>query len=219
MPSARITNTYSQFPSGERTERASISDASKSLRPEKLTKAAALKLVFIYGPPAVGKLTVATELAELTSFRLYHNHVSVDFVRSVFQFGTPTFWRLVDKFRREILEEAAKGGIDTIFTFVYGKGVDDEFVKDIVRRVESHKGRVCFVRLYCDREVLLSRVGNRSRKELGKLTTKSGLVRMFRKFDLDAEVPAAKSLAIDTGNRSPRQIAREIARHYHLPID
>lgn len=178
-----------------------------------------MKLLFIYGPPAVGKLTVATELAKLTGFKLYHNHVSVDFVRSVFEFGTPTFWRLVDKFRREILEEAAIEGINTIFTFVYGKGVDDEFVRDIVRRVESHGGKVCFVRLHCDRRVLLSRVGNRSRKELGKLTTKSGLVRMFRKFDLDAEVPAAKSLSIDTTNRSARVVAREIARHYKLPIE
>jgi chloramphenicol 3-O-phosphotransferase len=177
------------------------------------------RLVFIYGPPAVGKLTVATELAKLTGFKLYHNHVSVEFVKSVFHFGTPTFWRLVDKFRREILEEAAKGGIDTIFTFVYGKGVDDEFVKDIVRRVESHDGKVCFVRLHCDRKVLLQRVGNRSRKKFGKLTTKSGLVRMFRKSDLDAEVPTAKSLSIDTSNRSARRVAMEIARHYRLPIE
>ena len=219
MPSGRIASTYPQHPSGRYAERLEILGASKGLRPGRPRTAAGLKLVFIYGPPAVGKLTVATELAELTGFKLYHNHVSVDFVKSVFEFGTPTFWRLVDKFRREILEEAAKGGINTIFTFVYGKGIDDEFVKDIVRRVESHGGKVCFVRLQCDRKVLLSRVGNRSRKELGKLTTKSGLVRMFRRFDLEAEVQAAKSLSIDTSNRSPRQIAREIARHYRLPVD
>ena len=176
-----------------------------------------MKLVFIYGPPAVGKLTVATELARITGFKLYHNHVSVNFVKSVFEFGTPTFWRLVDKFRREILEEAAKEGVDTIFTFVYGKGVDDEFVRDIVRRVQSHDGKVCFVRLYCDRDELLRRVGASSRKKLGKLTTRSGLVRMFRKFNLDAEVPVAKSLSVDTTNRAPRHVAREIALHYNLP--
>lgn len=178
-----------------------------------------MKLIFVYGPPAVGKLTVATELARITGFKLYHNHVSVDFVKSVFEFGTPTFWRLVDKFRREILEEAAKEGVDTIFTFVYGKGVDDEFVKDVVRRVESHDGRVCFVRLYCDRNELLRRVGTSSRKKSGKLTTKSGLDRMFRRFDLTAEVPTAKSLSIDTTNRAPRRVAREVALHYKLPIE
>jgi len=175
-----------------------------------------VKLIFIYGPPAVGKLTVATQLAKRTGFKLYHNHVSVDFVKSVFQFGTPTFWRLVDKFRREILEEAAKEGTDTIFTFVYGKGPDDEFVKDIIRRVESHGGEVCFVRLSCSSDELLRRVSNRSRKRLGKLTTKSGLVRMGKKFDLVSEIPFAESLSLDTTNRSPKETARAIARHYGI---
>jgi hypothetical protein len=170
----------------------------------------------MYGPPAVGKLTIARELARLTGFKLYHNHVSVDFVKSVFEFGTPTFWRLVDKFRREILEETAKEGVDTIFTFVYGKGVDDEFVKDVVRRVESHGGQVCFVRLYCDRDALLERVGNKSRKKLGKLTTKSGLVRMFKRFEMTAEVPIGKSLSLDTGSSPPRVTAKAIASHYNL---
>jgi hypothetical protein len=175
-----------------------------------------MKLIFIYGPPAVGKLTVATELARMTGFKLYHNHVSVDFVKSVFEFGTPVFWRLVDKFRREILEQAAKEGVDTIFTFVYARDVDDEFVKDIVKRVESHQGKVRFVRLYCDRDELLRRVGAGSRKKLSKLTTKSGLNRMFRRFDLNAEVPTSRSLSIDTTNRAPRSVAEEIAAHYKL---
>lgn len=177
-----------------------------------------MRLVFIYGPPAVGKLTVAKGLAKITGFKLYHNHVSVDFVMSVFEFGTPAFWRLVDKFRREILEAVAKEGIDTIFTFVYGKGVDDEFVKDIVRRVKSHKGRVYFVRLHCERKELLRRVGTDSRKKVGKLTTRSGLSRMFKRFELNAEVPMAHSLSIDTTGQSPRRVAGQIVQHYKLPI-
>jgi len=175
-----------------------------------------VKLVFIYGPPAVGKLTIAKELGRMTGFKLFHNHVSVDFVESVFDFDTPTFWRLVDKYRREMLEEAAKEGIDTIFTFVYGKGPDDEFVKDILKRVESHGGRVFFVRLYCSPDELARRVGHRSRMELGKLATKSGLARMSREFDIVSEVPFAASLSLDTGNLSARQAAKSIARHYRL---
>ena len=124
-----------------------------------------MRLVFIYGPPAVGKLTVATELAKLTGFKLHHNHVSIDFVRSIFQFGTFPYNKLVDKYRREMLEEAAKENVDTIFTFVYGKGEDDEFVKDIIRRVESHKGKVLFVQLYCSRRELSRRVALKSREK------------------------------------------------------
>jgi len=42
-----------------------------------------MKLVFIYGPPASGKLTVARELATLTGYRLFHNHLIVDAVAAV----------------------------------------------------------------------------------------------------------------------------------------
>src|SRR6059036_357791 len=86
---------------------------------------AGMKLVFVYGPPASGKLTVAKELAKLTGFRLFHNHVSIQFVQSLFEFGTKTFWRLTNTYRLEMIEQAAKDGIDTIFTFVYSKGEDD----------------------------------------------------------------------------------------------
>ena len=35
-------------------------------------------LCLVYGPPAVGKLTVAKEIAARTGYRLVHNHVSID---------------------------------------------------------------------------------------------------------------------------------------------
>src|SRR5437773_10424314 len=104
-----------------------------------------MKLVFIYGPPACGKLTVATELAKLTGFRLFHNHVSIQFVQSLFEFGTRPFWRLTDKYRTEMMEEAAKEGVDTIFTFVYGKTTDDPFVRRIIRKGKftRREGMLC----------------------------------------------------------------------------
>lgn len=175
-----------------------------------------MKLVFIYGPPGVGKLTVAMQLAKITGFKVYHNHVSIEFVKSLFDFGTPTFWRLVDKYRKEMLEEVAKENVNTIFTFVYGKGIDDEFTRDIIGRVESHGGRVCFVRLYCEPEILLNRVGRKSRRKFSKLTSKSHLSHLFKKFDISSEIPFVKSLNVDTGGISALKAARRIARYYKL---
>src|SRR2546428_3687422 len=110
-----------------------------------------MRLVFIYGPPASGKLTVATELAKLTGFKLFHNHVSIQFVQSIFEFGTKTFSRRTGKYRLEMIEEAAKEGIDTIFTFVYSKGEDDKLVDRILQKVRSNESKACLLRLYCDR--------------------------------------------------------------------
>jgi tRNA uridine 5-carbamoylmethylation protein Kti12 len=176
-----------------------------------------LKLIFIYGPPSVGKLSVAKELARLTGFKLFHNHVSIEFVKSIFEFGSPAFWRLGDKYRREMLEEAAKAGISTIFTLVYARGVDDAFVKDILRRVQRHDGKVCFVRLHCDPEILIRRVRNRSRRNYSKVRSKSALAHMFKTYKMTEAVPFVKSLSIDTGVKTPIQAARLISRFYKLP--
>ena len=175
-----------------------------------------MRLVFIYGPPAVGKLTVATELARLTGFKLFDNHVSIQFVQSIFEFGTETFGRLTGKYRLEMLEEAAKEGIDTIFTFVYGRGEDDLFVRNVVRRIRSHGGQVCFVRLYCERKELVRRVKASRRRRMGKVSSEKILVDLFRRHYLNSEIPFRRSLNIDTTNRSPRNVAKSIASQYRL---
>ena len=46
-----------------------------------------MRLIFIYGLPAVGKLTVAKELAAKTGYKLFHNHLVVDLLISTFELG------------------------------------------------------------------------------------------------------------------------------------
>jgi tRNA uridine 5-carbamoylmethylation protein Kti12 len=175
-----------------------------------------MKLVFIYGPPASGKLTVAKELAKLTGFRLFDNHVSIQFVQSLFEFGTAPFWRLVHKYRLEMIEEAAKHRIDIIFTFVYEKKIDDPFIRNIIRRVERFRGTVYFVRLQCDRKELVRRVTNDARKSRGKIATKKLLKDLLRRLELNSEVPFQPNITLDTKSLSPKKAAKAIAEHYAL---
>ncbi len=175
-----------------------------------------MRLVFIYGPPASGKLTVATELSKLTGFKLFDNRVSIQFVRSIFEFGTKTFWRLTGKYRLEMLEEAAKEGIDVIFTFVYSRGEDDRFVKHMVKMIRSHGGQVCFVPLYCERKELVRRVKGSRRRRMGKVSSEKILGELFRRHHLDLEIPFRRSLSMDTTNRNPTNVAKAIARQYRL---
>jgi shikimate kinase len=37
-----------------------------------------MKLVILFGPPAVGKMTVGQQLANLTGFKLFHNHMTIE---------------------------------------------------------------------------------------------------------------------------------------------
>jgi len=55
------------------------------------------QVIFLFGRPGVGKLTVGELLAIDTGYRLLHNHAVVDLVTSLFSFGSPPFVALREK--------------------------------------------------------------------------------------------------------------------------
>lgn len=65
------------------------------------------QLLFLYGAPAVGKLTIAREISELAGLPVFHNHLVVDAVSSVFPFGSAPFIRLREMMWLEMFREAA----------------------------------------------------------------------------------------------------------------
>ena len=67
-----------------------------------------MDLIFLHGPAAVGKLTVARALAHMTGLRLFHNHLTVDALTAVFDFGTEPFILLREQLWLTIFREAAK---------------------------------------------------------------------------------------------------------------
>jgi hypothetical protein len=108
------------------------------------------RLVVIFGPPAVGKMTVGQALASLTGLRLLHNHMTIELVLPFFDFGSPPFGRLVQEFRTRIVEEVARSTLPgLIFTYVWDlehpgdKALVDGYA-EIFRR---EGGEVMFVEL------------------------------------------------------------------------
>jgi tRNA uridine 5-carbamoylmethylation protein Kti12 len=53
-----------------------------------------MKLIFLHGAPASGKLTVATALLKALPARLLDNHAAIDAARTVFDIGAPGFGNL-----------------------------------------------------------------------------------------------------------------------------
>ena len=175
-----------------------------------------MKLIFIYGAPAVGKLTVANEIARQTNFKVFHNHLSIDAIEPIFDFGTKPFARLTALIRVETIAEAARENVDLIHTFCYAKDSDDKYVAKIIEAVESNGGQICFVLLTCTKSELEQRVLAESRKKFGKANNLEILKEILDRYDLFSPVPKRESLQIDNTNLSPEVVAKKIIGHYHL---
>ena len=175
-----------------------------------------MKLIFIYGAPAVGKLTVSNEIAKHTDFKVFHNHLSIECIQPIFEFGTDSFWKLLDKIRVETIKEAARVNQNLIYTFCYAKGEDDAHVAKITKVVEANGGEVCFVLLVCETGELENRVLEESRHKYSKANNLELLHEILGKYDLFSPVPERETLRIDNTNLSAEDVARKIIKHYKL---
>lgn len=166
--------------------------------------------VFIYGPVASGKLTVATALQVSSGLRLFHNHYAVDAALALFDFGSPGFVRLREHIWLSAFEEAAAISQSFIFTFSPESSVTPHFINKAIHLIESAGGRVLFVALTCSDDVIQSRIDAPSRREFRKLTS----VELYR--DLRASGAFAFSqlpmpdLSLATDAISPEEAARQI---------
>jgi len=178
-----------------------------------------MRLIFIYGPPAAGKLTVGECLAARTGYKLFHNHLTVDLAHALFEFGSAPFGRYVEHLRFEAFETAARAGLaGMIFTFVYALGADDGFVRAVQEIIERFEGEVCFVQLVCDRAALEQRVQGASRQRFRKITDGALLRAVIGRHEVFQPIPFVSSLTIDTTELAAEEAAGRIAAHYGLPL-
>lgn len=171
-----------------------------------------MKLIFLHGLPGVGKLTVARELAQLTGFPVFHNHLVVDLAGAVFEFGSRPFVELREKVWLAVFSQAVAAGLDgLIFTFAYDRTVRGGFVGDVIKIVEGEGGTVLFVGLKCSAEELERRIADPSRGRFGKLIS----VEQFRGLTeagafVDPGIPAG-GLVVETTERPAADTALLIA--------
>lgn len=128
-------------------------------------------LLFLFGPPAVGKMTVGLEFSRRTGYKLFHNHMTIDLLTEFFQFGSPSFERLNDPIRIMILDELAKAGECVILTAGWRLDVpgDKEIVDAFCRPFRERQGCVRFVELRSDLATRLQRNQTEPRRSYKKV--------------------------------------------------
>ena len=176
-----------------------------------------MKLIFLHGMPGVGKLTVGTELAKLTGYKLFHNHLTVDLVTSVFEFGSQPFVELRERIWLDTFAQASASELEgLVFTFAFEKTVAEGFVEKVMRTVEANGGEVFLVRLHCDPAELEKRITNPARQKFGKLTS----LELFKELNGHGAFVTPENLrdhfALDTTKTSPAESAKRIATQLRL---
>ena len=188
-----------------------------------------MKLVVIFGPAAVGKMTVGQELAKLTRYVLFHNHVTIEMLLPYFEFGSTAFERLKNLFRTELFGEIAKSSHPgLIFTYVWAldRKEDRQHIDGLVSQFTNKADDVCFVELAASQETRLAR--NRTENRLSHKPSKrrvewsdSNLVECDDKYVLNSSTQRPfmypdRHLLIDNSHASPHEVASQIVRHFDL---
>lgn len=175
-----------------------------------------MKLIFLHGAPATGKLTVAKALLGLQQGRLFDNHAAIDVARTVFDFGAPGFWELVHAVRWSVLDAAAEHHVPlVVMTYCYSEPEDRAAFEQFEKIAQRHGGELLPVFLFCSKEELLRRVSNTDRVERRKTTSPTGLNNFLAEFNI-SPVPRDHCLKLDSDVRSAEATALEIIRHFGL---
>lgn len=181
-----------------------------------------MKVVLIFGPQAVGKMTVGKELEKQTGLKLFHNNMTVELLTPFFGF-TPEMWELSSKFRKEIFKTMAdtnqKG---LIFTFVWAfDSLDDwMFVEEVCNIFESKGGTVYFVELKADinerllRNQQAAKPSKRNLQWAEKEIRES--MRIHRLNSNPGEINRENYIKINNTHLSPEEVAEMIIEKFQL---
>lgn len=175
-----------------------------------------MQLVYLHGPPAVGKLTVAKRLVEMTGARLFDNHVAIDLARSVLSFEQEGFWELVKRTRLLVLEAAAQENIPlVIMTSCYSDQEDRETLEAYEETLNRFDAKILPVFIQCSFEEMRNRVTNPDRKERQKISTELDLER-FVSETVCTPIPRKNCLELSNDAVSAKDAANRICTHFDL---
>ena len=187
-----------------------------------------MKLVIIFGPRAVGKMTVGYELERLTGLRLFHNHMTIDVVLRFFPFGSPPFHRLVTEFRTRIFEEVAASDLPgLIFTYVWAldHAGDKAHVDRLCDIFRQRGAEIYFVELEASLDERLRR--NETELRLAEKRPKRdlefsrrNLLEIQEKYQLNTGGEffyPERYLRIENTHLPPDEVARRIVEAFGLP--
>ncbi len=183
-----------------------------------------MKVLFLFGNAAVGKMTVGQELMKITQLRLCHNHMTIEPVIEIFgKFDKNAIIRLRDV----IYEEFAKSdnyGIILTFMWAFDEQEDWNYFAHVREIFEEHGAEFYYAELVASREVRLARnvTENRLVNKASKRDIEASNRRLVdddekHRFEsYEGEIPYENYIKIDNTNLAPDEVAWMIKERFSL---
>ena len=183
-----------------------------------------MKLMFLFGDAAVGKMTVGQELMKITDLRLFHNHMTIEPVLEIF--GTFD-GNVIKRLREVIFEEFAKSdNYGMIFTVMWAFDMqsDWDYLTWVRSIFEPYGTEFYYVELVADQKTRLERnvTENRLANKASKRDIEASNARLLRDDanhrleSYPGEIPYENYIKIDNTNLSPETVAAMIKERFGL---
>ena len=183
-----------------------------------------MKLLFMIGNAAVGKMTVGQELMKLTGLRLFHNHMTIEPVIEIFgQYNG----KAINRLRQVVFEEFAKSDCyGMIFTYMWAfdQQADWDYIEYVKSIFEPYNTEFYYVELVAPREIRLERniTENRLQNKASKRDIEVSNQRLinddtkYRLESFDGEIPFDNYIKIDNSKLPPNVVAKMIQEKFKL---
>ena len=183
-----------------------------------------MKLLFLIGDSAVGKMTVGQELMKITDLRLFHNHMTIEPVLEIF--GTHKR-EVVNRIRDVVFEEFAASDLyGMIFTYMWAFDAQSDW--DYIEHVKSifspYGTEYYYVELIAPQEVRLQR--NITEHRLSQKASKRDVAaserrlidddKRYRLVSYDGEINFPNYLRLENSKISAEDAAKIIKKHFDL---
>ena len=182
-----------------------------------------MKLVFIIGSGAVGKMTVGQELMKLTGLRLFHNHMTIEPVIEIFgSYNSKAVNALREVIFREFAASDCKGMIFT-YMWAFDQQSDWDYIAHVKDIFAPYGTEFYCVELVAPKEIRLLRnaTENRLNRKPSKRDLELSNQRLlaeenYRLVSYEGEVPFENYLRIDNSDLSAEDAAALIQKTFDL---
>ena len=185
-------------------------------------------IIFLIGPMAVGKMTVAQELQKKLNYDVFHNHQSIEFALPYFDYDTAGFQIINEGIRQLIFQTIAtdQQKLGFIFTYVwdFDRPEDSVYIEQIDRLFVEHGWTSYYIELHAPQAIRLIR--NRTANRLRHKPSKADLQRSeeillnieqeSRLTSRNGELHMTNYLKLENSNITAETAADRIIKQFHL---